>query len=328
MSVSFGAASLRVSAMGYGAIVTRVEIPDGAGGWVNVTLGRPDEAAYRQSNPGFGAVVGRYANRIAGARFALDGREHVLIANEGPNCLHGGHGWARRDWQLVDRGPDRAAFALSSPDGEDGFPGAVEMRVTYVAERATLRVVFEGETDAPTVLNPAQHAYWNLAGEASGASALDHELQIDADAFTPVDGPALLPTGEIRPVAGTPFDFRAFARIGARMDEPDPQLRAGLGYDHNFALNGAGFRRAVTLREPRTGRALEVWTDRPGLQLYCGNRLDGTLIGTGGAPYARGAGIALETQLFPDAPNRPGFPSAVLRPGDRFRSVTEFRFSA
>jgi len=326
-AVAFGSEALRVRAMGYGAILTHVEIPDGRGGWVNVTLGRPDEAAYRASNPGFGAVVGRCANRIGAARFALDGREHRLTANEGPNCLHGGHGWARRDWRPATSGPDRATFALSSPDGEDGFPGAVEMRVTYIAEGAMLRVVFEGETDAPTVLNPAQHAYWNLAGEASGP-ALDHEIQIEADAFTPVDGPALLPTGQTRPVAGTPFDFRAPRRIGERMDGADEQLRAGLGYDHNFALNGEGFRRAATLRDPRSGRAMELWTDRPGLQLYCGNRLDGTLAGTSGRAYPRGAGIALEAQLFPDAPNQPRFPSAVLRPGQRFRSVTEFRFRA
>ncbi len=324
MSAAFASEALRVRAIGYGAILTHVEIPDGAGGWVNVALGRPDEAAYRANNPGFGAVVGRFANRIAGARFELDGREFRLTANEGPNCLHGGLGWARRDWRLAESRPNRATFALSSPDGEDGFPGAVEARVTYIAKGATLRVVFEGETDAPTILSPAQHAYWNLGGEGSG-SALRHELQIEADAFTPVDA-ALLPTGELRPVAGTPFDFREPRAIGARMDGPDEQLRLGLGYDHNFAPNGSGFRRAATLRDPATGRAMEVWTDRPGLQLYAGNRLDGTLAGTSGAPHARGSGIALETQAFPDAPNRPGFPSAVLRPGERFRSVTEFRF--
>ncbi len=196
--------------------------------------------------------------------------------------------------------------------------------MTYIAEGAALRVVFEGETDAPTILSPAQHAYWNLGGEASG-SALGHELQIEANTFTPLDA-ALIPTGELRDVSGTPFDFRAPRVVGERMDGPDPQLRLGLGYDHNFSLNGSCVRRAATLRDPATGRAMEVWTDRPGLQLYCGNRLDGTLAGTSGAPYVRGAGIALEAQAFPDAPNHPHFPSAVLRPGERFRSVTEFRF--
>ncbi len=323
-AVAFGSDSLRIRAIGYGAILTRVDIPDGAGGRLNVTLGRPDEAAYRAQNPGFGAVVGRFANRIAGARFALDGREFRLTANEGPNCLHGGQGWARRDWRLAHAAPDCATYALTSPDGEDGFPGAVEARVTYIADGATLRVVFEAETDAPTVLSPAQHAYWNLGGEGSG-SAWGHGLQIEADAFTPVDA-ALIPTGELRPVAGTAFDFRQAHAVGGRMEAVDEQLRLGQGYDHNFALRGTGFRRAATLRHPTSGRAMEVWTDRPGLQLYAGNRLDGTLAGTSGEAYARGAGIALETQAFPNAPNEPRFPAAILRPGERFRSVTEFRF--
>lgn len=322
---AFGSDRLRVRAMTFGAILTHVELPDGRGGWVNVTLGRPDLAAYAERNPNFGAVVGRYANRLAGARFALDGREFRVTANEGPNCLHGGRGFATRNWRLAESAPDRATFAHLSRDGEDGFPGRLELRVTYAVEGATLRVAFAAETDAPTVLSPAQHAYWNLAGEASGG-ALGHELRIEADAFTPV-GEGLIPTGEIRPVAGTPFDFREPRAIGERMDGPDPQLALGGGYDHNWVLRGEGFRRACRLRDPASGRAMEIWTDRPGLQFYAGCRLDGTLGGTSGVAYGRGAGLALETQLFPDGPNQPGFPSGALRPGERFRSVTEFRFS-
>jgi len=322
--VRFGGAALRAEAIPLGAILTRVELADGRGGWVNVTLGRPAPADYAAPHPNFGAVVGRFANRIAGARFALDGREHRITANEAANCLHGGHGFARRMWRPAAHAPDRAAFDLTSPDGEDGFPGTVELRVTYTTEGATLRVAFEGAADAPTLLSPAQHAYWNLGGEASG-SALGHELLIEAERYTPV-GEGLIPTGELAPVAGTPFDFRTARRIGERMEEAHPQLILGGGYDHNWVLRGTGFRRAARLHDAASGRAMEVWTDRPGLQFYAGCRLDGTLAGSSGAAYARGAGLALETQSFPDGPNQPGFPSGILRPGERFHSITEYRF--
>jgi aldose 1-epimerase len=327
--VTLEAHGLRVVLMSLGATVFRLEAPDRGGRMENVTLGFRTPEEYMAPGPYFGSTVGRYANRIARGRFVLDGREHWLPPNEGTNCLHGGRlGFDKRLWRIVEAAPDRAVFERESPDGEEGFPGALRVRVTYaLAAPATLRIAYEAETDAPTVVNLTNHSYWNLGGEGSG-TALDHALEVAADAFLPVDA-ALLPTGELRPVADTAFDFRSSAPVGARIRAADPQLLIGRGYDHCFALRGGVApepRFAARLCDPASGRGLEVWTDQPGLQLYSGNFLDGSLVGPSSRAYRQGDGIALETQRFPDSPNRPDFPSTVLRPGEQFRSVTEWRF--
>lgn len=321
----------RVAVLTYGAAIERLEVPDRAGRMGNVVLGLRSLADYAARSPYFGAIVGRYANRIAGGRFALDGREYHLARNDGPNSLHGGsRGFDKRVWDVVAADSRRVELAYTSPDGEEGYPGTLRVRVAYALEGdRALRLDYRAETDAPTVLNLSNHAYWNLGGEGSG-TVLDHELLIEADHFLPVDAGAI-PTGELRPVDGTPFDFRRPAPIGARVRADDPQLLVGRGYDHCWALRDGVVpapRRAARLRDPASGRVLDVLTDQPGLQFYSGNFLDGSLIGPGGRAYRQGDGVALETQHFPDAPNRPGFPPTVLRPGGVFHSTTLLRFSA
>ena len=322
---------LRVAVLTYGGTIAALEVPDRAGRLGNVVLGLPGLAEYVRRSPYFGAIVGRYANRIARGRFTLDGAEHHLACNDGPNALHGGvRGFDKRVWDIVDAGPRRLELAYVSEDGEEGYPGTLRVHVAYELDGdRTLRIGYGAETTAPTVLNLTNHAYWNLGGEGSG-TALDHELQIEADSFTPVD-PTQAPTGEIRPVDGTPFDFRTPTPIGARIRANDPQLLAGRGYDHNWVLRGgaaAAPRLAARVRDPRSGRVLEVLTDQPGLQFYSGNSLDGALVGPGGHAYRQGDALALETQHFPDSPNQPAFPSTVLRPGRRFGSTTLLRFPA
>ena len=325
-SLALEAPGLRVAILALGGVIQRLEVPDRDGRFANVVLGLRSPADYAAQGPYFGALIGRYANRIAGGRFTLDGHGYRLATNDGPNSLHGGaHGFDKRTWTVAAAGPRRIDLLLDSPDGEEGYPGALRVRVAYALEGdATLRIDYAAETDAPTVLNLTNHSYWNLAGEGSG-TALDHELEIAADHFTPVDA-TLIPTGELRAVEGTPFDFRAPLPIGARIRDDDPQLRLGQGYDHNWVLRG-GPGAAARLRDPGSGRVLEVLTDQPGLQFYSGNLLDGTLVGPGGRAYRSGDGVALETQHFPDSPNRPAFPSTVLRPGGTFRSTTRLRFS-
>lgn len=325
------APGLRLSVLTYGGIIERLEVPDRAGRMGNVVLGLPSLAEYAARSPYFGCVVGRYANRVAGGRFALDGREYRLARNDGPNSLHGGaRGFDKRVWDVVAADPRRVELAYTSPDGEEGYPGTLRVRVVYAldGDRA-LRIEYRAQTDAPTVLNLTNHSYWNLAGEGSG-TALDHELQIEADHFLPVDATAI-PTGEVRPVDGTAFDFRRATPVGARVRAADPQLLVGRGYDHNWVLRGGvapAPRPAARLRDPASGRVLDVLTDQPGLQFYSGNFLDGSLVGPGGRTYRQGDAVALETQHFPDGPNHPAFPSTVLRPGEVFRSTTLLRFSA
>lgn len=322
---------LRVAILTYGGIVSSLEVPDRAGRMGNVVLGLPTLADYVRRSPYFGAIVGRYANRIAGGRFTLDGVEYHLACNDGPNALHGGaRGFDKRVWDIVDAGARRMELACTSGDGEEGYPGTLRVHVAYELEGdRTLRITYSADTDAPTVLNLSNHTYWNLAGEGSG-TALDHELQIEADSFTPVDQ-TQIPTGEIHPVDSTPFDFRSLTPIGARIRANDPQLLVGRGYDHNWVLRGgltAAPRLVARVHDPRSGRMLEVSTDQPGLQFYSGNFLDGTLVGPGGYSYRQGDALVLETQHFPDSPNQPAFPSTMLRPGERFRSTTLLRFSA
>jgi aldose 1-epimerase len=320
----------------WGGIVQSLEVPDRDGHLANVVLGFADLDGYLAGSPYFGAIIGRYANRIAGGRFTLDGREVRVPVNEPPNSLHGGErGFDKRVWSArPDAGGDAAVLELkrTSPDGEEGYPGDLDVTVTYTLLGTELRVEYEATTSAPTVVNLTNHSYWNLAGEASGETVLDHELRLDAGRFTPI-GRDWAPTGELAPVAGTPFDFTTATPIGARIGADDEQLRIGLGYDHNFVLNGwepgrSAPRVAALVRDPGSGRTLEVATTEPGVQFYAGNQLDGSLTGTSGRPYPRNAALVLETQHFPDSPNQPAFPSTVLRPGGSYRSATVFRFRA
>jgi aldose 1-epimerase len=271
-----------------------------------------------------GATIGRFGNRLTAARFTLDRVEHRVSANEGANALHGGlEGFDRRDWTVEDRGPSHVRLGLHSPDGDQGFPGALDVSVTYRVEPGLVRLDYSATSDADTVVNLTNHSYFNLDGEASGPIDA-HELRLSADAFTPTDA-ELLPTGEVRDVSGSAFDLRRLTRLGDALAADDEQLTFGQGLDHNFVVRGTGLRHVATLRGA-SGRTLEVESDQPGVQVYTGAHFDGTVIGTSGSAYGPRAGIALETQGFPDAPNKPGFPSALLRAGDVLASKTTWRF--
>ncbi|MEZ4455605.1 MAG: aldose epimerase family protein [Gemmatimonadales bacterium] len=320
-----------VRAITLGAAIRTVETADRAGRPGDIVLGFDDLAGYRSSSAYVGAVVGRYANRIANGRFTLDGVDHQLARNNGPNALHGGVvGFDQVVWNAepirTDDGPG-VAFRHRSPDGTEGYPGTLEVRVSYVlTESNRLLIDYHAATDRATPVNLTQHTFFNLTGDAS-RDITGHILEIDADRYTPVD-PTLIPLGTLDSVAGTPFDFRRPTAIGARIGAPNEQLRRGAGYDHNFVVNGpAGIlRRAARVVEPERGRTLEVWTTEPGLHLYTGNFLDGRLRGKNGRPYQHRWGLCLETQHFPDSPNRPEFPSTILRPGEVLTSRTVFAF--
>lgn len=320
------APGLVVELLTLGATLHRLEVTPSAGERRNVVLGHPTVAEYLAGTDYIGAVVGRYANRIAGARFELDGVEHRLGDNDRGHNLHGGpDGFDRRLWSLHEAGPDHAVLALDSPDGDQGFPGALTVRLTVRVGFDTLRSEFLATTDAPTLVNLSSHAYFNLDGEA--APSIDqHLLRVAADQYTPTDAGAI-PYGEHASVHGTPFDFREPARIGERVRRPHPQVLGAQGIDHNFVLRGSGLREAAVLESGARDLRLALYTDRPGLQVYTGNFLDGTGHGTSGVLYRQGAGIALEPQLFPDSPHRPDWPSAVLRPGQTYRAVTELRLT-
>ena len=321
---------LEVELATLGAAIHSIRTPDRNGSLADVVLGFETLDQWVANPPYFGVIVGRYANRIADGRFTLDGTSYTLATNDGPNHLHGGNrGLDKVVWQAepVEAGDDRAVrFSYVSPDGEEGYPGTLTVSVTYTLTDADeLRLDYEASTDAPTVVNLSNHAYFNLAGSGT---VLDHELMIDADRYTPVDA-TLIPTGELAPVEGTPFDFRTATPIGARIAADHEQIATGGGYDHNFVLNGTvgDLRRAVRVYEPTSGRTLEVDTTEPGVQLYSGN-FASPIDGRGGQTYPRHAGFCLETQHFPDSPNQPSFPSTVVRPGEPFTSTTIFRFGA
>jgi aldose 1-epimerase len=323
-----GAPTIAITNLG-GHIVS-ILAPDRSGRVTDVTLGYRDFVGYLGDTSYFGSLVGRYANRIAKGRFTLDGKTYALAVNNGPNALHGGPtGFQKRVWtSKVVSGPDGDALELTyvSKDGEEGYPGTLTAKVVYSLRKdGGLAIDYTATADAPTVVNLTNHAYFNLAGEGEG-TILGHEMQIEADAYTPVDA-TLIPTGEVQPVEGTPFDFRKPVAIGARIDAADEQLKAGGGYDHNFVLRGkmGELRLAARVREPKGGRVLEVWTTEPGLQFYSGNFLDGKIVGKSGKPYLRRGGFCLEAQHFPDSPNRPEWPSVVLRPGQTYRQTTEYR---
>ena len=325
-----GAPTVAITNLG-GHIVS-ILAPGRDGKVADVTLGHRDFAGYLGDTSYFGSLVGRYANRIAKGRFTLDGKAYTLATNNGPNSLHGGPtGFQKRLWApKVVSGPEGDALELTyvSKDGEEGYPGTLTAKVVYsLRADGGLVLDYTATTDAPTVVNLTNHAYFNLAGEGEG-TILGHEMQLEADAYTPVDA-TLIPTGEKRDVAGTPFDFRKPVAIGARIDAADEQLKAGGGYDHNYVLRGKSgeLRLAARVVEPKSGRVLEVLTTEPGIQFYSGNFLDGKVVGTSGKPYVKRGGLCLEAQHFPDSPNQPSFPSAVLRPGQTYRQTTVYRFT-
>lgn len=316
----------------YGAAIVSLKVPDRAGKFEDVVLGYDSLDGYLANSPYMGVVVGRYANRIAKGRFSLNGVEFKLAVNNGENHLHGGIvGFDKVLWdESPAKGIKGAALRLSyvSVDGEEGYPGKLTVRVVYtLTDTNELRVAYQATTDKDTVVNLTQHSYFNLSGQGNG-DILGHQLQINAGRFTPTDAGAI-PTGELRAVRGTPFDFTTPMSIGARINESDEQLVLGKGYDHNFVLNGQNgtLRRAARALDPATGRVMEVWTTEPGVQLYTGNYLDGSKIGKEGKAYKRRYGFCLETQHFPDSPHQPKFPTTVLRRGAAFRTTTVFKFS-
>jgi aldose 1-epimerase len=318
----------------YGATLVSLKVPDRAGKSADVVLGYDTVEGYEQGKSYFGGTIGRYGNRIARGEFSLDGTVFHLPKNDGPNSLHGGTlGFNKRIWTAVDRSrADAQVLELSytSADGEEGYPGTLKVKVTYTlpAEANELRIDYTATTDKDTVINLTNHSYFNLSGDMS-KEIVDHQLLLRAPQFTPVDA-TLIPTGELRAVRGTPFDFTKATAIGARINQDDEQLNFGKGYDHNWVLERGkkgGLQLAAEVFEPTSGRVLEVLTTEPGIQFYSGNFLDGTAKGKGGQSYARRTGLCLETQHFPDSPNHPSFPPTFLKPGETYRTSTVLRFS-
>ena len=321
-------AGLEARVMTYGAILVSMKVPDRSGALADVNLGSDTLAGYLGTHPYFGAIIGRYGNRIAKARFTIDGVEYRLAPNNNGNTLHGGVKgfdkvvWSAEAIQVADGVGLRLTYL--SKDGEEGFPGNLAVTVVYMLTNANeLRIEYEARTDKKTPVNLTNHAYWNLKGEGRG-DILGHIIQIEADKITAVDSPVnLIPTGEIVPVAGTPFDFTSPHTIGERIGQVEG------GYDHNFVLRKGGGMLALAARveELESGRILEIWTDQPAIQLYTGNFLDGTIVGKGGKAYQKHYAFCLETQHFPDSPNHPNFPSTILEPGQTYRTTTVHKFS-
>ncbi|MEU6544013.1 aldose epimerase family protein [Streptomyces sp. NPDC046859] len=332
-SWSLANGSTRMKVLSYGGVVQSLEVPDRRGRFANVSLGFRSLDDYVASSPYFGALIGRYGNRIGKGRFTLDGRTYQVDVNDGENSLHGGaKGFDKRVWDVepFTKGTDVGLHLYyTSLDGEMGYPGTLRVKVTYTLTKyGDWRVDYAATTDRATVVNLTSHAYWNLAGEGSGTIE-NHELKIDGSRYTPVDA-GLIPTGELARVAGTPFDFRRSKAVGEDLRAAHQQLLYGKGIDHNWVLDKGISARpewVATLKDPSSGRTLRIATTEPGLQFYSGNFLDGTLVGTGGRVYRQGDGLCLETQHFPDSPNRPSFPSTVLRPGQTYRSTTVHSFT-
>jgi len=313
----------------YGGVLVALKVPDHAGALGDIVLGFDDFQGYQIPPPYFGAIVGRYGNRIAHARFTLGGVEYNLAKNDGDNTLHGGkRGFDKVLWTAKNATGHSLELAYLSKDGEEGYPGNLSVTVTYtLTDNNELKIDYSATTDKDTVVNLTNHSYFNLAGQGEG-DILGHELILNADRYTPVDK-GLIPTGELRSVAGTPFDFRQPHAIGERIGSSDEQIALGGGYDHNFILNrtGDGLSLAARVTEAKSGRALEVFTTEPAIQFYTGNFLDGTIRGKGGKVYGRRSAFCLETQHYPDSPNQPSFPSTVLKPGAVYRTTTVYRFS-
>ncbi|HEY4367665.1 MAG TPA: aldose epimerase family protein [Steroidobacteraceae bacterium] len=320
----------------YGGIVTAIRVPDRNGKLDDVVLGYDSLAGYVKNPTYFGALIGRYANRIGKAQFTLDGKTYKLAANNDGNTLHGGlKGFDKAVWQadpFEKLGATGVTLTYTSPDGEEGFPGTLTTHATYTfTDSNELSIQYTATTDRPTVLNLTNHSYFNLAGEGSG-DVLDHLLTINAQRYTPVDA-TLIPLGKLADVANTPLDFRSSTAIGARIDADDPQLKLGVGYDHNFVVThqagsspGSDLALAARVEDPKTGRVLEVRTTEPGVQLYTANHLDGSVVGKAGHAYGKRNAFCLETQHYPDSPNQPSFPTTVLRPGEEFHSQTVYAF--
>jgi Galactose mutarotase and related enzymes len=316
----------------FGGTVVSLKVPDKSGNLDDVVLGYDSLGEYETAKGYLGALIGRYGNRIGKGTFSLDRKEYKLAVNNGANHLHGGlKGFDKVVWtanaSIQADGPHLELTYLSR-DGEEGYPGNLNVKVEYIlTDSNELKIVYSATTDKPTIVNLTNHSYFNLAGAGKG-SILDHQLTLNADRFTPTDNGSI-PTGELRRVKGTPFDFTKSTAIGARIDQDDEQLKFGNGYDHNFVLdkNGDDLSLAATVYEPTTGRLMEVFTTEPGVQFYTGNFLDGSSKGKGGRTYPRRSGFCLETQHFPDSPNKPKFPSVVLRPGETYSQTTIYKFS-
>jgi len=325
---------IEVQVMNYGGYVLSIKVPDRSGKVADIVLGFDDPVQYYEinhgkGNPFFGPIVGRYANRIAHAQFTLDGKVYQTPKNDGENTLHSGpDGFHSQLWtgHVI---PDGVELKYLSKDGETGFPGNLSVTVRYTLNGRDLKIDYSATTDKPTVLNLTNHSYFNLSGQGNGTILAD-ELKLNASRFTPVDA-SLIPTGELKSVVGTPFDFLKPHAVGERINANDEQLRLGHnGYDHNFVIDGGGkeLKESAEVYDPATGRVLTVLTTEPGVQFYTANFLDGSIKGKGGVAYPRNGGLCLETQHFPDSPNHPSFPTTVLNPGSEFHSTTIFRFSA
>lgn len=317
--------------MTYGGTVVSLKVPDRQGKLGDVVLGYDSLDGYLKNSPYFGAIVGRYGNRIGNGQFSLDGKQYALPKNDGANTLHGGtQGFDKVVWTTKEvKGKEGSSLALTylSKDGEQGFPGNLSVTIVYtITEKNEFKIDYSATTDKTTVINLTHHSYFNLAGQGT---ILKHELMINAGKFTPVDA-GLIPTGELKVVTGTPMDFTRSTAIGARIDQTYDQLSLGKGYDHNWVLDSRGGKPALAARvyEPSTGRIMEVYTTEPGLQFYSGNFLDGSITGKAGQVYQRRSGFCLETQHFPDSPNKPAFPSTVLKPGQQYKTTTIYRFSS
>jgi len=327
------ASGMEAQITNYGGIVTSLKVPDRNGKLDDVVLGFDDLDSYLKGHPFFGALVGRYGNRIAKGKFSLNKVEYKLATNNGPNSLHGGlKGFDKAVWQakeVVTKDGPALELAYLSKDGEEGYPGNLAAKVIYtLTNQNELKIDYSAQTDKDTVVNLTHHSYFNLAG-AGTRDILDHVMMLNANRFTPVDSD-LIPNGELRGVKGTPMDFTTPMTIGARINQDDEQLKFGKGYDHNWVLNSGGGKLALAARvtEPTTWRVMEVYTTQPGIQFYTGNFLDGKNTGKGGKVYRHRYGFCLETQHFPDSPNHPAFPSTVLKPGETYRQTTVYRFAA
>lgn len=320
-------ADLEVKVITYGARIQSIVAPDKQGSRADVVLGFADIAGYESENPYFGAVVGRYGNRIAKGQFSIDGKTYQVPVNNNGQSLHGGQtGFDKLVWsgKMI---PDGVEMTLVSPDGDQGYPGTLTAHVRYTLHGHDLRLDYSATTDKPTVTNLTNHSYFNLSGEGSG-TILQDRMTINADRYTPVSA-VQIPTGELAPVTGTPFDFRTAHSIGERIDSDNEQLKLGGGYDHNWVLNGSNGSKKVAARvvDPSSGRTLTVSTTQPGVQFYTGNFLvDGAIIGIGGKPYNKRGAFCLETQHYPDSPNQPAFPTTSLKPGETLRTTTMFSF--
>jgi len=323
---------MQVSITNFGATVVSIMVPDKAGKVADVALGYDDLAGYELNKNYLGVLVGRYGNRIAHGKFSIDGTEYTLAKNNGDNSLHGGiKGFNKALWKAKDvsKGGEAAVeMKYVSKDGEEGYPGNLSVTVIYtLTNKNELKIDYSATTDKKTVVNLTNHTYFNLAGQGNG-DILKQELMIDADTFTPVDA-GLIPTGELKKVEDTPFDFRKPTAIGARIDAGDEQIKLGGGYDHNFVVNrkaATGLSLAAQVSDPASGRTMEVWTTEPGVQFYTGNFLDGSFKGKGGITYQKRTAFCLETQHFPDSPNHPSFPTTLLKPGEKYHTTTVYKF--